>query len=56
MRPIGEASVMSETPENAPAPEEETTTLGTIGWVGAVIGCAVVALLLLSWLGPLGER
>lgn len=35
---------------------EQTTLLGTIGWVGVVCLLAVASLLLLSWLGPLGGR
>ncbi len=34
--------------------EPETTTLGTLGWVGVVVVGAIFALLLLSWLGPVG--
>lgn len=34
----------------------ETTTLGTLGWVGAVILFAIVAILFLNALGPVGAR
>jgi hypothetical protein len=36
--------------------EPETSFLGTLAWVGVVASLAVVALLLLSWIGPLGEQ
>lgn len=37
--------------------EEESTSLGaTVVWIGAVVLCAFFALLLLTWLGPLGDR
>ena len=55
-RPMGEAKIMSETPAKTTEPEEETTALGTLGWVGAVVLCATAALFVLAWLGPLGER
>lgn len=34
-------------------PQEETT-VGTLGWIGVVVVGAIGALLLLSWLGPVG--
>jgi hypothetical protein len=37
-----------------PSNEPETTALGTLGWVGVVIVGALLALLILSWLGPVG--
>ena len=41
----------------APDPKaDESSVLGTLGWVGAVIVGAVVALLVLSWLGPVGGQ
>ena len=43
---------MSEQPERE---DEDTTFLGTLGWVAVVAGLAVVALLVLSWVGPLGD-
>lgn len=42
----------SETPSS----QSQENFLGTVGWVGAVLGLAVVALLFLNWLGPLGGR
>lgn len=36
-------------------PRPETSALGTLGWVGVVLLCAIVALLLLSALGPVGQ-
>ena len=42
----------SETPSS----ESNETFLGTVGWVAVVAGLALVALLLLNWLGPLGGR
>jgi hypothetical protein len=35
---------------------EETTIAGTLAWTGLVVVFAVAALLLLSWLGPVGGR
>ena len=35
---------------NAP----DTTTLGTLGWAGVVVLLAVVAILILTALGPVG--
>lgn len=35
-------------------PVQEGTFLGTLGWVGVFLVGAVLALLLLSWLGPVG--
>ena len=40
----------------APQPKEDTSALGTLGWVGVVLLGALLALLLLSWLGPVGGR
>ncbi len=37
-------------------PEAETTLLGTLGWVAVTGVLAVVALIVLNWLGPLGGR
>lgn len=34
--------------------EPETTALGTLGWTAVVVALAIVALLILSWLGPVG--
>jgi len=34
----------------------ETTTLGTFGWVGVVFLLAIVSVLFLSALGPVGGR
>lgn len=28
------------------------SVIGTLGWVGVVVLCALVAILFLSWLGP----
>jgi hypothetical protein len=36
--------------------EPETSALGTLGWVGMVVVLSALALILLSWLGPLGEH
>lgn len=36
--------------------EPETTALGTLGWVGVVVALSLVALALLSALGPVGGR
>jgi hypothetical protein len=36
--------------------QPETTALGTLAWTGAVIGLALVALVILSWLGPVGAH
>jgi hypothetical protein len=41
----------SDDAARAPA---KTSALGTLGWVGVVLVCAVAALVLLSWLGPVG--
>lgn len=41
--------------EPKPGSKEETTLLGTLGWVGVVIALAFVALVILSQLGPVGE-
>lgn len=35
---------------------DETSALGTLAWVGVVIVGALVALVILSWLGPVGFR
>jgi hypothetical protein len=35
-------------------PPQKTSALGTLGWVGAVLLGAVLALILLSALGPVG--
>jgi hypothetical protein len=35
---------------------DDTSALGTLGWVGAVILGAILALALLSWLGPVGWK
>lgn len=41
----------------APDPKaDETSALGTLGWVGVVILGAIAALLVLSWLGPVGGQ
>jgi len=37
-------------------PPDDTSALGTLGWVGVVILGAILALALLSWLGPVGWR
>ncbi|MDB4976860.1 MAG: hypothetical protein JWN48_5201 [Myxococcaceae bacterium] len=42
-------------PEPSRAPIE-TTALGTLGWVAVVLVGAVLAVLLLSWLGPVGGQ
>jgi len=42
-------------PEPTRAPDD-TTLLGTLGWVLVVVVCALVALGLLSFLGPVGGR
>lgn len=39
-----------------PSQPDDRTTLGTLGWVGVVILGAIVALLILSWLGPVGGQ
>ncbi len=36
--------------------EPKTSVLGTLGWVGMVVVLSALALILLSWLGPLGEH
>jgi hypothetical protein len=42
---------------SAPTPQpDDTTALGTLGWVGVVFLGAIVALLILSWLGPVGGQ
>jgi len=41
-------------PESA-RPDVETSALGTLGWVGVVLLGALLALGLLSWLGPVGR-
>lgn len=44
-------------PSRAPAePLAETSALGTLAWVGVVLLGAVLALVLLSWLGPVGGQ
>jgi hypothetical protein len=43
-------------PNSPNQPPEETTALGTLAWVGVVVVLSIVALLILSWLGPVGER
>ncbi len=35
---------------------DQTSLLGTLGWVGVVILLAIAAVVLLNWLGPLGGR
>jgi hypothetical protein len=41
----------------APEPQaDNSSVLGTLGWVGVVIVGALLALLLLSWLGPVGGQ
>jgi hypothetical protein len=52
--PVREVSAMQPSPKNQPP--EETTALGTLAWVGAVVALAIVALLILSALGPVGEH
>ena len=47
---------MAETDDAKPAAKGEETLVGTAGWVGVVIACSLVALLILTWLGPLGDR
>lgn len=37
-------------------PEPETSLIGTLGWVGVVIVLSALALMLLAFLGPLGEQ
>lgn len=44
---------MSQSPHKN---EPEPSLLGTLGWVGVVACLAVVALMILSWVGPLGEH
>lgn len=39
-------------PEPTSRQEAPSSVLGTLGWVGAVVLCALVAILILSWLGP----
>ncbi len=39
-----------KTSDNVP----ETTALGTLGWAGVVVLLAIVAVLILSTLGPVG--
>jgi len=46
---------MSES-ANKPVVSNEETAAGTLGWVAVVIGLAIVAIIVLSILGPLGER
>jgi hypothetical protein len=52
---VREVSVTMQ-PNSSKEPPEETTALGTFAWVGAVVALAIVALLILSWLGPVGEH
>ncbi|HEX5656158.1 MAG TPA: hypothetical protein VFX59_03145 [Polyangiales bacterium] len=35
--------------------DQEGGFLGTLKWVGVFLGGALLALLLLSWLGPVGQ-
>jgi hypothetical protein len=44
---------MSHSPDKK---EPEGSLLATLAWVGVVAGLAVVALMILSWVGPLGEH
>lgn len=39
-----------------PRPQVETSALGTLAWVGMVLVGALLALGLLSWLGPVGGQ
>lgn len=51
--PRGKCRSMSHSPiKNEP----EGSLLGTLAWVGVVAVLAVVALMILSWVGPLGEH
>jgi len=56
---IGDRSAMpwamSES-QNKPVVSREETAAGTAAWVAVVIGFAVLAIIVLSILGPLGER
>jgi hypothetical protein len=36
--------------------EPQSSFLATLGWVGVVTVLAIVALMILSWVGPLGEH
>lgn len=36
--------------------QDETSALGTLAWVGVVVVFAVLALVVLSWLGPVGGQ
>ena len=39
-----------------PRTQVETSALGTLGWVAVVLAFALLALVLLSWLGPVGGQ
>lgn len=46
---------MSERGRPDDEPKKPETMLGTIAWIGVVTVCAIVALVILAWLGPVGE-
>ena len=43
-------------PTQEPRSNDAPSVLGTLGWVGVVVVCALVAILVLSWLGPVGGK
>ena len=55
-RRMSELKAAQQKKEAESLAEEPTSFVGTLGWVGAVVACAFFALLLLTWLGPLGDR